>query len=94
MGRTKKTPVVWQDFHDEGAFRSTLTSQANPGLFNGAVDKTSHVGHKHPAKGKGPDRHEPGGDKVKKEDSVPPERPGKGIKRENGGLPGTVVSSH
>jgi hypothetical protein len=95
MGRTKKTPVAWQDHHNEGAFRSTWTSQANPDLFNVTGDKTSTAGGKLSNKGKGPDCHEPVGVKVKLEDGRPPETVLKDIKEYgSSGTLGTVVSSH
>jgi hypothetical protein len=98
MGRTKKTPVAWQDHHNEGAFRSTWTSQANPELFNVTGDKISTAGAKLSNKGKGPDRHEPVGVKVKSADGRPPaphETVLKDIKEYgSSGTPGSVVSSH
>lgn len=56
MGRTKKPPVIWQDHHNEGAFRSTWASQANPGLFSTTGDEISAHGNKRPNAKKDPAR--------------------------------------
>jgi hypothetical protein len=48
MGRRKKPPMIWQEHHDEGAFRSTWTSQANPDLFNTTGNEISAPGNKRP----------------------------------------------
>lgn len=95
MGRTKKTPVVWQDHHNEGAFRSTWASQANPDLFNNTGDKTSTAGGKLSNKGEGSDRHESAGVRVKSEGNVAPETVLKDIKEyDSSATQGIVVSSH
>jgi len=56
MGRSKKPPVVWQDHHNEGAFKSTWTSQANPDLFNTNCDEISAPSNKRPNANKHPAR--------------------------------------
>jgi hypothetical protein len=99
MGRTKKPPVVWQDFHDEGAFRSTFTSRANPQLFGLAVDKEdtgAEVSREISSKGKAKMDREGGEDKgVKAEDGASMKEEQKvttDIKREDGMLPESKVS--
>lgn len=95
MARTKKTPVAWQDHHNEGAFRSTWASEANPELFNKTDDKTSAAGSKLSNKEKSSDRHEPVGIRVKSEDNANPETLLKDMRDyDNNGTQGTRVSSH
>jgi hypothetical protein len=83
MGRTKKPPVVWQDHHDEGAFRSTWTSQANPQLFNSAGGKTSLPSDKPINEAKVSDRNQAPQDNTKSDAEVPPDTMVKDSQSEN-----------
>lgn len=95
MGRTKKPPVVWQDYHDEGAFRSTWTSQANPELFPKTDDKIPTAKGELLTKREGSDCPKPIGVAVKSEDNVTPETVLKGISMyDNSAIQGAMVSPH
>jgi len=95
MGRTKKPPLVWQDHHDEGSFRSTWTSQANPELFSKTGDKTSTAGGSLSMKGNGYERPESAEARVKSEYNSAHETLLKDINDyDSSGTQGTMVSSH
>jgi hypothetical protein len=93
MGRTKKPPVVWQNQHNEGAFRSTWTSQANPDVFNTTGEEISAQGNKRPNANRDPARDHGAENNMKSDYKMSPNKMLKDDKCDNNESSGTVVRS-